>query len=130
MVPNVQFFPISLDTNQFYTFTVAQKPFYNFTTPELQRVELAGQTIYDIEVCEVHKTRMEHKKVKILYGLIRLAPDEPSADTERRLFPHHREYSFGGCCVTPDSPKTERVYVCSECKKAYEKWKSENKMAK
>jgi hypothetical protein len=128
--PRVQFIPVSLDTNRVYTFTVTQRPFHNITIPELRRVQLHGQIIYDIEVCEIHKRKMEHKEVQIAYGLIMPEPDEPSPDAERQLFPHHREYSLGGCVVEPDSPKTKRVYVCTDCKKAYNRWKTEHKKKK
>jgi hypothetical protein len=130
MPPDMQFIPVSLDTNRVYAFTVAQKPFHTITIPELRKVQSSGRTIYDIEVCEVHKTKMDYKEVRISYGLPAPRPDEPSGDIERRLFPHHREYSLGGCVISPDSPKTEKVYFCSDCKKAYEKWKSENKKTK
>jgi len=110
---------------------VAEKPYRSITTiPELRKVEWAGQTIFDIEVCEVHTSKMDYKEVKIAYGLFVPGPDEPSGDTARRLFPHRHEYSFGGCVVSADSPKTEMAYVCSDCKKAYEKWKSENSKTK
>lgn len=62
-IPNVQFVPLSLDTNRVYTFTVDQKRYSRLTFPELHRVELNGRTIYDVALCEVHKTRMEHKEV-------------------------------------------------------------------
>jgi hypothetical protein len=84
--------------------------------------------IYDIEVCEVHKTKMEHKEVRIVYGYFLPRPDEPSYDVERRLFPHRREYSLGGCTV--NNLETERVYVCTDCRKAYDKWKAEHKKSK
>lgn len=122
VLPAVQFVPLSLDTNQVYTFIVEQKPYREIAIPELRRVEVNGQTIYDIEVCEIHKTKMEYKEVKIAYGLILPKRDDPSADTERQLFPHRREYSLGGCVVTTDSPKTDQVYVCSNCKTAFEWW--------
>ena len=130
MPPDMQFIPVSLDTNRVYAFTVAQRPYRTITFPELRKVQSDGQTIYDIEVCEVHKSKMDYKEVRISYGLPTRRPDEPSGDTERRLFPHHREYSLGGCVISSDSPKTEKVYVCGDCKKAYEKWKSENKKTK
>ncbi len=130
MPPNIQFIPVSLDTNRVYSFTVAQRPLHSITIPELRRVQLDGKTIYDIEVCEVHKTKMEHKEVRIIYGLIIPGPDEPSRDTDRQMFPHRREVSFGGCSITPDSPKTTRVYVCSECRKGYDQWKTEHKKTK
>src|SRR5262245_19679639 len=47
MPPDRQFIPVSLDTNRVYTFTVAQRPFRS-TIPELRRVQLGGQNIYDV----------------------------------------------------------------------------------
>jgi hypothetical protein len=120
MPPDMPFIPVSLDTNRVYTFTVAQKPFHSITIPRLRKVQLSGQTIYDIEVCEVHKTKMEHKEVQIVYGLILPGRDGPSADTERRLFPRSREYSLGGCIVGEE--KTTEMYVCSACKEALAWW--------
>src|SRR5215211_6181016 len=94
--PDVQFVPVSLDTNRVYTFTVDQRPYRSITIPELRRVRLDDQTVYDIEVCEVHKTKMDHQEVRISYGLPLPRPDEPSSEIERKLFPHCREYSLGG----------------------------------
>ena len=79
------------------------------------------------DVCEVHKATMEHKEVRIFYGWIMPKPDEPSSGTEHRLFPHYREYVLGDYVIAAVSPMTERVYICSDCKKAYEKWKLDNK---
>ncbi len=122
MPPKIQFVPASLDTNLAYTFTVERKPYGSIFIPELRRVEFKGQTIYDIEVCEVHKAEMELKEVGIAYGLPAPQTNAPSADTERQLFPHRCEYSLGGCVVGPDSPKTTKVYVCPKCKEAFEWW--------
>jgi hypothetical protein len=122
MPPKVQFVPVLLDSNQVYTFTVAQKTYQGTTIPELRKVEFRGQTIYDIEVCEVHKVKMELKKVGIAYGFPASSPDEPSTETEGRLFPHRREYALGGCVVSPDSSNTTEVYVCPECKEAFGWW--------
>jgi hypothetical protein len=130
MPPDKQFGPVLLDTNRVYTFTVVQKPFYSISIPKLCKVQSGSQTIYDIEVCEIHKTKMEYKEVEIAYGLVRRGPNGPSRDIERRLFPNHREYSLGGCGKTPDDPKTDWIYVCSDCRNAYEKWKSEQKKTK
>jgi hypothetical protein len=137
MDPKVEFFPVTLDTNRVYLFTVAerqriftlpQRPDRIISVPDLRRIRQDGKTIYDIEVCEVHKTRMEPREVQIVYGLFRRGPDEPSDDIEQRLFPHCNEYSLGGC--TGMGEKTERVYVCADCKKAYDKWKAENKKSR
>ena len=130
--PDVQYVPVSLDTNRVYTFLVERKAFpeYNFTNSALRKIQLAGQTIYEIEGCEVHHARMELKEVSIMYGLVIPGPGAPSADSERRLFPHRREVSFGGCVSMPDSPKTEQVYVCARCKKAYGKWMADQQRSK
>ncbi len=128
MPPKMQFVPVVLDTNRVYTFTLHEKPYRDITIPELLRVQADGQTIYDVAVCEVHKTKMELKEVRISYGLP--APSVLPTDTERRLFPHCREQVLGGCVISPDSPKTEKIYVCSECKSGYEKWKGENARTK
>jgi len=128
MPPKMQFLPVVLDTNRVYTFTLHEKPYRDITIPELLRVQADGQTIYDVAVCEVHKTKMELKEVRISYGLP--APSMLPTDTERRLFPHYREQVLGGCVMSPDSPKAEKIYVCSECKNGYEKWKGENARTK
>lgn len=125
---------VVLESNRVYTFTVIEEPLsllgVGSSFPVVVRVERDGKMIYDREVCEVHQIQMERKWVRIVYGLIAPGPGEPSGDTEQRLFPHRREVSFGGCVVSPDSPKTNKVYVCSQCKKAYEKWKTENTKTK
>ncbi|OHE75419.1 MAG: hypothetical protein A2107_08565 [Verrucomicrobia bacterium GWF2_62_7] len=126
----IQFVPLSLDTNRVYTFTMLVASMDNTTEAWLHRVQLGGQMIYDIAECEIHKTKMEHKEVPIGYGFIALKPDHPSLDTEHRLFPHRIEYKPGGCSYSPGMSKTTKVYVCAECKKAYEKWKVENKATK
>ena len=132
--PSVQFVPVSLDTNRVYTFTVIEKEstlipkhllFTNIPIIPIHRVlriEDRGKLVWDHEVCEIHKTKMVHKEVKIVYGLPLTRRDDPSADIERRLFPHHREYSLGGCVIEPDSPKTDKVYVCRDCTEAFEWW--------
>ena len=70
---------------------------------------------------------MERKEVPIVYGYVIREPGAPSGKTAERLFPNRREVSMGGCVFTPGfSPEVDLVYVCSECKNAYEKWEAEN----
>jgi hypothetical protein len=122
---------VALEPNRVYTFTIVEEPFhYRFPIPQVARVERDGKVIYDRETCEAHHVKMDRKVVRIDYGLIVPGPGEPTGETEHRLFPHRHEVAFGGCVVMPDSPKTEKVYVCSECKKAYDKWRAENKSSK
>ena len=120
-----------LESNRVYTFTFVEEPIKQnrlkkeLFVPRISRIEQAGKMIYDREACEVHHSRMERKEVRIIYGLVLPGPDAPSPDTERRLFPHGQEILLGGCISTPDRP-TGNIYVCSECKKAYAKWKADN----
>ena len=135
--PHIRSVPVPLDTNQAYTFTVFQKklvmggrnPSLGVTLTELRKVELGGRTIYDLEVCEAHKTRMAHTEVPIRYGLIPETP-EPRDAARRPTLPHHREYALGGCMVGPGNPATKKVFVCSECKKGFEKWTQEEAKAR
>ena len=63
---------------------------------------------------------------RVEYGTVWPPPSEADRNAGRLLFPHGREFAFGGCAVGPDSPKSESVYVCGDCKKAYQKWKKEH----
>ncbi len=127
VTPRVSFFPISLETNRPYTFTVVEDRYKPVRIPTLIKVQQDRKVIYDEEACEVHHARMQFKQVRILYGLIRPLPGEPTADEDRRLFPHRFEFSLGGCSVGPDSPRKTKVFVCTQCKAAYEKWKNEKR---
>jgi hypothetical protein len=132
---NACFYPISLRTQKSYTFSIIEEPNpwgeKSAVIPQLIRVEEDGRVIYDAEICEIHQRKMEQKEVEIANGGL-VAPDSsvPSARTERRKFPHRYEISFGGCEVFPDSPKTKTIYVCGECKNAYQKWKPERQESK
>jgi len=123
---------VTLRSNQVYTFTIFQEEKFTppIKIPMVVRVVEGGKVIYDREVCEVHLRKMEHKEVPIEYGYFRRNPDAPSDDTEQQLFPHRLEVKGGGCAISDDSPKTANVYVCSECMKAYEKWKAEHQQTK
>lgn len=127
MPPEIKFKPVTLEADRVYVFTVAQKPHRSITIPELRKVQLNGETIYDIEFCEVHKTKMEYRALPIGYGLVGYVDIEPAPEIERQLFPHRREHLDGGCVVSPSSPKSEERFVCMDCKASYEKWKAENK---
>ncbi len=105
---------------------MGERPFYDWTIPELRSVRLDGETLYDIEVCEVHKTKMALKEAQIISGHSVRAPGAPSYDEEQRLFPHCREFA-SGWRPQSEGPKTERIYVCPECKKAFDLWKGNHK---
>lgn len=115
-----------LHTNRVYSFVLAERPFDDWTIPELRSVRLEGETLYDIEVCEVHKTKMELKEATMVSRHGVPAPGEPSYDEEQQLFPHRREF-FHGWRPQPEGPKAEQIFVCHECKKAYDSWKENHK---
>jgi hypothetical protein len=119
---------IEIEANRVYTFTIVEEKsvWSSLFTPRIAKVEENGLTIYDREVCEVHQIKMERKKVPILYGLFRESPGEPAAQVNHELFPHRHDVVLGGCVVERDSPKTDRIYVCRQCRDAYARWKAEN----
>lgn len=123
--PEIRPVPVSLDTNRIYAFTVAQRIVKGRAFPELRRIQSAGQTIYDIEVCEVHKTRMELKEAPVTYGMMKPRREEPSGVMVQHFFPHSRDFVWGGDRPVPDRPTTENVYVCSECQAAEARWRAE-----
>ncbi len=117
--PDIQFAPVSVDTNRTYTFTIKMELFAELRFPELHGIESEGQTIYEIEVCRAHNVKMEHKEVPI-YGMLSKTSNAPSDDEEKRLFPNHREFIGGFCKV---SPRVAWIYVCPDCKAAFAMWK-------
>ncbi len=122
---------ISLESNRVYTFTIITEDFKKPDAPTVRRstvvkVERDGKIIYDREVCEVHQIRMEYRQGWIVYTYMLPGPGEPSEVIEQRLFPHRKKHSFGGIDYNPGTPRKGDVYVCSQCKEAYEKWKTEH----
>ena len=130
MGTNVHFVPVPLNTNETYTFTISQQSTDDVWFSELQKVQQDGRLVYDVGICEVHHAPMQKKKVRIVYGLVEPSPGEPSFEIDAQLFPHRWEVSFGGCVDSFFSPRTEKIYVCSECKKAYQQWKVEHSASK
>jgi len=132
---------VALESNRVYNFTIEQEikelpgvkwpsgSAFTMTNETVVKVQMGGKTIYDHEMCEVHKARMEPKVAFIAYGLVKPGPDEPPYQTANQLFPHFREILYGGCCHSSDSPGTDRIYVCNECKAAYQKWKDAHKQS-
>jgi hypothetical protein len=117
------FIPVTLDTNQVYTFTLIERLKGGGVDVELIRLQPEGKAVIDLDTCEVHKVKMEYKPVPITYGLPVHGTNEPSLQTEQQLFPHYREFLEGGCVSDSDSPKTGRLFVCRRCKADYEDWR-------
>ncbi len=73
--------------------------------------------------CSLHAMEMQRVLVPIEYGLP--APDpnwEAFAEARERLFPHAPEPVSGGCCVSDDMPFEARIFACSECERARNRW--------
>lgn len=132
-------FPFILEAGKIYTFTVEERPFPSLVTqtptgsepvaeaeyvwyPVLIRVMDGETSIFDMEVCEVHQTRMERREVPISFGLPPVMRGLPTLEEEKTLFPHRRDYVLGGR-VSSSGKRTETMYICSECKAAYDSWR-------
>ena len=128
---------ITLATNRTYTFTlrsdltasrVVNVPYDFRKKAALMRIEESSQLLWDCEICEAHKIKMDKKDVPVVYGLLRPDKDTPTAEQDRHLFPHRQEFVAGGCVVGTE--KTVETYVCHECKAAVERWRAAPKVAK
>jgi hypothetical protein len=124
------FLPIELTPDKEYSFTITQeRPSVqdsvvdrSFKLPHLVKVEEVykrwdAPPLFDRTVCEVHHRKMQRKLVPVIYGMLGYlyTPEEL-----KTLFPHHQEFVAGGCIV--DERKTDKLFVCSECKAMYASW--------
>ncbi len=131
--PAYFYYPVELVPGEKYTFRLREIPkgateggrVYGLLDGMLSRISSGEKVLYDREVCEVHHVKMDWKDVPILSGLPTRRPDEPAWELERKTFPHRREAFNGGCIVGPD--KTSKMFVCPECRVAYEKWQQDRK---
>lgn len=134
------YFPVTLASNSNYTFTVEEQRIclldesktiipsslkredFMMTRHTLVRISRDGTVLWDREVCEVHKRKMARIDAPIIYGLIIPNGPQPTLEQMQTGFPHYREVRFGGCVVGQE--KTEKMFVCSDCKAAYAKWEN------
>lgn len=73
----------------------------------------------DAGVCPVHGIKMEHKALRLVYGMPSKAEFE-EMQIAKTKFPHGRDYVLAGCVVRPE--KTVKGYVCPKCVEAREAW--------
>jgi hypothetical protein len=117
--------PVRLDSDTVYKFTVFDGGIYD---SHILKVKDGEKTLFDGAHCEVHSTKMELKRVPIIYGLLR--PDhfglghENFSELQRKQFPNRQEFRGGGCVVSPSDPKHAHVWFCKQCKNAFEEWKA------
>jgi len=71
------------------------------------------------EICPVHKIQMEHKVMRLVYGMPSKAEFEEMRIAKTR-FPYGKDYWLGGCVVKPT--KTAEGRVCAKCVEARTAW--------
>ncbi len=126
--------PIVLTPGKEYDFTLVQEtPSQNdvvyhdeFKVTHVVRIveperHPSSSALYDREICEVHRSRMRRTKVPIVYGLLGYGHSD---DELKTLFPHHQDFVAGGC-IDGDK-KTDRIFVCPDCKQVYKEWSRTN----
>ncbi|MEM9586450.1 MAG: hypothetical protein AAGA03_04150 [Planctomycetota bacterium] len=80
-------------------------------------------TVYDVTVqqsstCQTHNVTMTKKLVRLTYGM---RAWEKVDSARRVLFPHADEVYDTRSCI-PLQQEYARVYTCSECTKARDRW--------
>jgi hypothetical protein len=88
---------------------------------------LSGDSANQIRKCQLHNEWMKVGDVPKIYGLISAPKSYPQV--QKTLFPNAESCSFGGCCSSPDSPKSEKVLYCESCRKAANEWEKNQKDA-
>ena len=89
-------------------------------------------------VCEIHRVKMERRRVEIRYGLGAdtswYVPKVKHAGSFEKFwalakarFPHALDQAFGGCVITPSSPSKAVIYVCPECAHDLMTWQQEKR---
>jgi hypothetical protein len=74
------------------------------------------------EVCPAHQITMVPKEVPVVYGFLASIGPYPEAKTVAREFPFAQDWIAGGCCISSESPKTRRAFVCQKCTEAEKAW--------
>jgi hypothetical protein len=73
----------------------------------------------DPEICPVHEIKMEHKELRLVYGMPSKAEFEEMR-VAKTQFPYGKDYLLAGCVVRP--AKTVKGHVCPKCVEAREAW--------
>lgn len=75
------------------------------------------------KICELHGEELVMANVPIRYGYPAF---DGAWEVKDELFPNAPSYALGGCVIDLDDPKSERMPVCPECRRAEKKWREEN----
>jgi hypothetical protein len=78
------------------------------------------------KMCPVHHIPLKKEKLEISYGLV-IDPCHTAdrAKAQEKYFPYANLAVYGGCVVTPDSPKYQEVLYCSRCRAVANTWRCE-----
>lgn len=79
------------------------------------------------EICPVHGIKMEHKAMRLVYGMPSKAEFEEMRVAKTR-FPYGKDFWLSGCVMK--SVKTMEGRVCPKCVEARNAWLKSNKSAK
>lgn len=77
--------------------------------------------------CPLHGTALQSGSVRIAYGLIKGLPG--FFEAKKKAFPYANSVVLGGCLVSKDSPTTEEVKFCPQCRAAQKRWLVAHKAA-
>jgi len=125
--------------------TVAFAVVYGYWQHERQEQEspnprlVRDQTIGVNNACPIHHAEMKKMTVTIRYGFnsdkawvlpkVRIAGGlEKFQDVRKSRFPFACDQAFGDCTISPSTPATAVIYVCSDCVRELAVWQNE-KMA-
>jgi hypothetical protein len=66
--------------------------------------------------CLLHRQQLRPGKAVVHYGFPSLQ-FLGELDREQEHFPNANVTVLGGCCIEPESPRSEPVFYCRECRR-------------
>lgn len=91
---------------------------------EVAETEAAKVKAGAVTTCEIHRVALRAGTAPIMYGMPGFTPG--LFEARRAQFPHAETEISGGCVVSDDSPKTQAVSFCPQCRQAEAKWIKEH----
>jgi hypothetical protein len=75
------------------------------------------------KLCPVHRVPLKKEKLEIIYGLVVDPCDTfDRARSSEKYFPYANSVIYGGCIITPHSPKEQEVLYCPKCREVEKTW--------
>ena len=72
--------------------------------------------------CTIHQQELCEGTAEVQYGLI--IPKEGYQAAEETVFPYAADCVLGGCAITDNSPKSQKVLYCPRCRQAKAEWEA------